>query len=185
MCPRTDRVLSSRTRVDLVEVRRIEMWSRSMLAGVLALSAAFGAVPARAGPVWARRRDRHLCVAVPACIPVSDVGCEVCGKSGTIEYHLVFTPNGGEHSWFNVQNFTGSPATVGSQVAPRAVRSIRVRAGIPLFANNPELNRACMARTVARRYRLSVDHNTRGHPELRRAPTLAANATGGPTGRPL
>ena len=88
----------------------MEIWRRLMLAGALALSAAFGAVPVEVAASEGGVRTGTVTFPVlgTPCLEFADVGFLVCGISGTVDYHLVFTPSGNENSWFKVQNFTGA-----------------------------------------------------------------------------
>lgn len=87
------------------------MWRRLILAGVLALLAVLGGVPVRAAANDGSVQTGTFSfpeTGAPLCVPFADVGFVVCGLSGTIDYHLVFTPSGNENSWFKVQDFTGT-----------------------------------------------------------------------------
>ncbi len=87
------------------------MWRRLMLAGALALFAVLGAGPAEVAASGATIQTGTFTFPVPGappCLTFPDVGFAVCGVSGTVDYHLVFTPSGNENSWFKVQDFTGA-----------------------------------------------------------------------------
>jgi len=47
---------------------------------------------------------------LPPCLSFPEVapGLQVCGIGGSVDYHLVFTPQGNENSQFDVHGFTGS-----------------------------------------------------------------------------
>ncbi len=113
------------------------MWSRLMLAGVLALLATFGALPVEATANGATVVNGTQVFPGPVpCIQFFDVGYEVCGFSGTVQYHLVFPPNGGENSWFKVENFTGSVQKMGTPaVVPFANASAMIQ--VHLGPNRP------------------------------------------------
>ena len=86
------------------------MW-RVLLAGGLALFLALAPVPIGAAASEGRVQTGTFtfpATGTPTCVPFADVGFVVCGLSGTVDYHLVFTPSGNENSWFNVQDFTGT-----------------------------------------------------------------------------
>lgn len=87
------------------------MWRRLMLAGLLAFLVALAGTPVGAAASDGSVRTGTFTFPVtgtPTCVPFADVGFVVCGLSGTIDYHLVFTPSGNENSWFEVQDFTGA-----------------------------------------------------------------------------
>jgi hypothetical protein len=88
------------------------MCRRLMLAGVLAILAALGVVPVEAAASGGSVRTGTFTfpAGTTTCVPFTDVGFVVCGISGAIDYHLVFTASGDENSWFKVQDFTGTIA---------------------------------------------------------------------------
>ena len=87
----------------------MKMFGRLMLAGSLALIVLLGAVPAEVAASGATKQIGSFTFpATGACQTFADVGFAVCGVSGTVDYHLVFTPSGNENSWFKVQGFTGT-----------------------------------------------------------------------------
>ena len=54
----------------------------------------------------------------PGCQTFPELlGITVCASSGTVDYHLVFTPNGNENSHFEVEGVTGF-ATLDGQFLP-------------------------------------------------------------------
>lgn len=88
----------------------MKTFRRLMLAGSFALFVVVGAVPAEVLASSAIIQTGTVTFPVPGvpCLPFADVGFAVCGVSGTVDYHLVFTPSGNENSWFKVQDFTGA-----------------------------------------------------------------------------
>ena len=86
------------------------MCRRLMLATGLAILLAVAAVPAEAAASGASAQTGTFTIpaGTTTCVPFTDVGFVVCGVSGTVEYHLLFTPSGDENSWFKVDGFTGT-----------------------------------------------------------------------------
>lgn len=50
--------------------------------------------------------------ATPGCLFFADVALGVCGTSGSVDFHIVLMPTGGENSHFDVHDFTGCVTTL-------------------------------------------------------------------------
>ena len=97
----------------------MKMWRRLILAGALALFGVLGAVPAEVAAGGARlQTGTFMFSPATPCMPFPEVGFAVCGVSGTVDYHLVFTPSGNENSWFKVRDFTGAVFRCNPQTCP-------------------------------------------------------------------
>lgn len=92
----------------------MEMRWRLRLAGVLALLLTLVAVPVEASAGGSRIMTGTFIfpVGTVTCVPFTDVGFVVCGTSGVVRYHLVFTPSSNENSWFKVEDFTGTVSEI-------------------------------------------------------------------------
>lgn len=86
------------------------MRRRLRLAGVLAFLLTLVAVPVEAGQGGGivGKGTFVFPAGTVTCVPFGDVGFVVCGTSGTVDYHLRFTPSSNENSWFKVEDFTGT-----------------------------------------------------------------------------
>lgn len=54
--------------------------------------------------------------AIPSCAFFADVALGVCGTSGSVDFHIVLMPKGGENSHFDVHDFTGCVTLTGTPV---------------------------------------------------------------------
>ena len=87
---------------------------RLWLAGVIAFLLTLMAVPVEAGEGGGRIEKGTFIfpAGTVTCVPFGDVGFVVCGTSGTVDYHLRFTPSSNENSWFKVEDFTGTVSEI-------------------------------------------------------------------------
>jgi hypothetical protein len=74
------------------------------------------------------------------CLPFPEVGASVCGRSGTVDFHIVQTPSGNENSHFKVENFTGF-IVGGPMHCTQATCSLTNASGMVVLHLGPEPSR--------------------------------------------